>query len=150
LRHEILDRPTYLAGGGLLAVHIEHRAPHAARRGAIDLDVLGDGAAINCLAHADAPRFGAIGAIHHTRGLAIRDGAANGIAHQADQAHALTRAVDAAFRIEIRIHIARRAATIDAAIGEIDARPAQIERGEIAAFAVRHHIARARGAIAVH
>ena len=99
-----------------MTVDGELRAPDAAWRRAIDLDVLRNRAAIDGFGQADAPRFGAVRTIDDERRLPVCDRAADLIADKTDQTHTLTGPVDAALGVEIRIDIARRAAPIDAAI----------------------------------
>src|SRR5690606_37316003 len=67
LRHEIFDRPADVARRLLLAVDEQARAPDAARRGAVEIDVLGDGAGGFRFGHADAAPFGAVRAIDDER-----------------------------------------------------------------------------------
>ncbi len=144
LRHEIFDRKRNAARRRILPIDEQLRAPHPARRRAIERDVLRHRARFARLGKARAARFGAVRAINDERRLPVRQRAAGRIAHEADQTHTLAGAINAALRVEISVHIARRLAPIDAAIGEIERAAVEIERREIAARAIRHHVTRAR------
>ena len=147
---EVFHRERNVPGDLFLAIDNKFRAPHAARSAAVEIDVLGNAACRHGFSQANPARLGAVGAIDHERRLPVIDGASDAIADQPHQPHPLAGAVDAAFGVEIGINIARAVTPVDAAVGKIERRALQIERGEIALRAVGHDIARPRRTFAVH